>query len=104
MTARAWVFAPPISRQRASDFANELVGMKCKELASAAAPGDPGVAQRCGLNTGATLTGLYGLVGDAWLGCEVDRGTLSSTSPTEPAESARVGEWCVAVLEALRSA
>ncbi|MEO5665930.1 MAG: hypothetical protein ABIR39_21890 [Nocardioides sp.] len=103
VTARAWVFAPPITRERASDFATELVGMKCEELEDAPALGDPGVAQRCGLNTGATLTGIYGLVGDAWVGCEVNRGPSSSTSSTEPAESARVGEWCVAVLEALRS-
>lgn len=102
VTARSWVFAPPVTRERATDLATELVGMKCEELADAPPLGDPGVAQRCGLNTGATLTGFYGLVGDAWVGCEVNRGPLSSTSPTEPAESARVGEWCVAVLEAMR--
>lgn len=104
VTARAWVFAPPITRERAIDFTSELVGMKCDELGDAPALGEPGVAQRCGLNTGATLTGFYGLVGDAWVGCEVNRGPLSSTAPTEPAESARVGEWCVAVLDAMRTA
>ena len=78
--------------------------MKCEELKDAPALGAPGVAQRCGLNTGATLTGFYGLVGDAWVGCEVNRSPLSSTSASEPGESARVGEWCVAVLDALRSA
>ncbi|UUZ60133.1 hypothetical protein [Nocardioides sp. B-3] len=89
VTARARVFAPPITRERANDFAGEIVGMKCEELEDAPALGDPGVAQRCGLNTGATLTGFYGSVGDARIGCEVDRGASSSTSATEPAESAR---------------
>lgn len=104
VTARAWVFAPPITSARASDFADEVVGAKCEELQGAASVGSPGVAQRCELNSGATLTGYYGLVGDAWIGCEVSRGPSSSTSSAEPAESARVGEWCVAVLDALRAA
>ena len=104
VTARAWVFAPPVTRDPSTHLATERLRQHCDELADAPPRGDPGVAQRCGLNTGATLTGFYGLVGDAWVGCEIDRGPLSSTSPTEPAESARVGEWCDAVLEALRTA
>lgn len=96
VTARAWVFAPPITRARAGDLARELVGTKCEELSETPALGEPGVAQRCRLNTGSTLTGFYGLVGDAWVGCEV--GGLSDAEP------ARVGEWCVAVLEAMRAA
>lgn len=103
-TARAWVFTPPITRSRAADFAGEPVGTKCEELEDAPALGRPGVAQRCELDSGATRTGYYGLVGDAWVGCEVDRDPRSSTSPGEQTESALVGEWCVAVLEALRTA
>ncbi|QIK74099.1 hypothetical protein [Nocardioides piscis] len=92
--ARAWIFAPPITAERAEDFASEMVGTKCRRLESAPELGAPGVAQTCTLNTGAALTGFYGLVGDAWVGCEV-HGTD---------EVSRVGEWCVAVLEAMRPA
>ncbi len=97
VTARAWVFAPPITRERAADFVSDLGGMKCEELSDAPALGDPGAAQRCGLNTGATLTGFHGLVGDAWVGCEV-----SSPRGSAEGDTGRVGEWCVAVLEAMR--
>ena len=104
VTARAWVFAPPISRPRATDFTGEIVGTKCEEREDAPALGRPGVAQRCELDSGTTQTGYYGLVGDAWVGCEVDRDPRSGNSSDDQAESALVGEWCVAVLEALRTA
>lgn len=89
-TARAWVFAPPTASGQAADFAEETVGRKCQELTAAAELGRPSVAQEC-----ADLTGIYGLVGDAWLGCEIG-GTKT--------DAARVGEWCVAVLDAMRTA
>lgn len=90
--ARAWVFAPPISASRAADFAAETVPKDCERLATASTPGSPGAAQHCARGPG--LTGVYGLVGDAWVGCEI-AGTDDVT---------HVGEWCVAVLDALRTA
>lgn len=104
VTVRAWVFAPPITRVRAADFADELVPRRCEVLEGAPLLGEPGVAQRCDRAAGATLTGYYGLIADAWVGCEIDRGRSSGASAAEPEESVRVGEWCVAVLQALRAA
>lgn len=89
----AWVFAPPVAVSRAGDFADELVGKKCKELPAVADLGRPSVAQECG-----DTTGVHGLVGDAWVGCE-----LSTPAAGRDERSDRVGEWCVAVLEALRT-
>jgi len=94
--ATAWVFAPPITRQRAADFAQEAVGKKCERLETAPDLGEPSVAQHCG--TGAEMTAFHGLVGDAWVGCEISGLPVSGGDDT-----ARVGEWCVAVLEALRA-
>jgi hypothetical protein len=96
--AAAWVFAPPITPQRAADFAKEAVGNKCERLETAPDLGRPSVAQQCGKN-GAELTAFHGLVGDTWVACEISGLLVSGGDDT-----ARVGEWCVAVLEALRSA
>lgn len=92
VTARAWVFAPPVTPQRASDLVREVVGDKCRRM-QAAGLGRPSVSQRC---EGAGTTGIYGLVGDAWVSCEI-------TGLTSTGSEDLVGEWCVAVLEALRS-
>jgi hypothetical protein len=95
--ATAWVFAPPITRQRAADFAQEAVGKDCERLETAPDLGEPTVAQHCG--TGAEMTAFHGLVGDAWVGCEISGLPVSGGDDTT-----RVGEWCVAVLEALHTA
>jgi hypothetical protein len=99
VSARAWVFAPPITPQRADDLASEVVGPTCKPLRPAAPLGDPGGAQSCVLDTDARRVGFFGLIGDAWVNCEV----TGLTGPGAEADDL-VGQWCVAVLEALRSA
>ena len=97
VSATAWVFAPPVTAQRAADFAREIVGKECQRLETAPDLGAPSVAQHCG--KGADLTSFHGLVGDAWVGCEIRGLPVAGGDDT-----ARVGEWCVAVLEALRTA
>lgn len=92
VTARAWVFAPPVTPARAKDLLDEVVGKKCQGLQTAEL-GEPSISQRCDGTAG--LTGIYGLVGDAWLSCEI--------SGRDDVDVDLVGEWCVAVLEALRS-
>lgn len=94
VTASAWVFAPPITAQRAADVVKETVGRRCERLAAAPSLGAPSVAQRC---RGAGPTGIAGLIGDAWVGCEI-----SGLRESDVDETARVGEWCVSVIEALR--
>ena len=91
VTARAWVFAPPVTPERAKDLVDEVVGKKCQRLL-ADDLGQPSVSQRC---EGTETTGIYGLVGDAWVSCEI------SGLPSSGSEDL-VGQWCVAVLEALR--
>ncbi len=96
VTARAWVFAPPVTSERAADLAAEVVDRKCERLRNAPDLGRSSVAQRCPGATG--RTGIYGLVGDAWVSCEI-----SGLTGSESEDVDLVGKWCVAVMEALRS-
>ncbi len=93
VSARAWVFAPPITSAQATHFAEDVADKKCRRVSEAPALGEPGAAQRCG-----ATASLYGLVGDAWVACEISGLTGPATAQIQ-----RVGEWCVAVLEAMRS-
>lgn len=96
VSARAWVFAPPITPDRARDFTDEAVGKGCTKVSGAPSLGSPTLTQRCTAKTGAGATSVYGLLGDTWVGCEI--------IGIDQADGAnRVGEWCVEVLEALRA-
>ncbi len=97
VSVRAWVFAPPITPGRAADFTDESVRQACTRVRGAPPLGSPSLTQQCRTEAGTGLTGIYGLVGDSWVGCEID-GTDQSDR-ARPVE--HVGEWCVAVLEAL---
>ncbi|GAB2975860.1 hypothetical protein [Nocardioides montaniterrae] len=90
--ARAWVFAPPVTRARAAQLA-EAHARGCVVQKGAPAFGTPSVARLCAHGHTATYAGLFG---DAWLSC-------SLTVPTGPQGAAlldRAGQWCVAVAKA----
>src|SRR5690606_17613797 len=89
VAAAAWVFAPPVSRREARGLVAEATGGKCRR-SDADSFGSPGVALACDLNSGQRLTGMRGLVGDAWVACDV-RGAGSDVAE----------RWCTAVLESL---
>jgi hypothetical protein len=93
--ATAWVFAPPITPQRARSLVREATGGGCSTHGGGAF-GRPSVATTCTAD-GATERAHRGLFGDAWLTC-----TLETTG-----DGAELGErtsaWCVAVLEAARA-
>jgi hypothetical protein len=91
VTASAWVFAAPTPRPVARRLVREVTRGDCRADRDAGSFGDPGVAYACDLDSGATLTGVRGLVDRTWVACEI-RGT-------DDAE--RVGRWCVSVLESL---
>lgn len=87
--ARAWVFAPPVTR----GFARTVIDQQprgCRPLAQAARFGVPSVALRCG-----DELRYAGLFGDAWLTC-----TLEAAGADLPA---RADEWCAAVAVAASS-
>jgi hypothetical protein len=91
-SAEAWVFAPPVTRERATrlvTLARERAG--CGKLTGAAEYGDPSIATSCRGDTGIVLS-CRGLFGDAWLACAL-------TSPGGQQEELvdRAGRWCAAV-------
>ncbi|PWN02386.1 hypothetical protein DJ010_14905 [Nocardioides silvaticus] len=92
---RAWVFVPPVTRDRATDLVTEAAGREGCSRATAPAYGDPSVALLCpsGKRTWVSFRGLFG---DAWLAC-------SLSAPSRLAEQElldRTGRWCVAVAQA----
>lgn len=94
-TARAWVFAPPVTAAEAAALAKEPTGPGCAVQPAAPAYGGPSVAELCRSAKGSTAT-FRGLFGDAWLSC-------SLTLPGRPEAATLLdtaGTWCVAVAQA----
>ncbi|WP_028642980.1 hypothetical protein [Nocardioides sp. URHA0020] len=91
--ARAWVFAPPVSADRADALVRDTGrGRRCERLTDAPAYGAPSVAVSCTTKRGGRTT-VQGLFGDAWLSCSLQ-------VPGSPPDIDRTGRWCVAVAEA----
>ena len=94
-TARAWVFAPPVTRRVATDLVRTVQrDERCEATAGAPAFGRPSLALVCRTPTGRQAS-FRGLFGDAWLTCTVS-GRLERAEAVE-----RADRWCAAVLEAL---
>lgn len=90
-TASAWVFAPPVTPDRARRLVASASGVKgCEPVAGAAAYGSPSAALSC-VDGDRTTVSYRGLFGDAWLVC-----TLSA--PTAAALPELADRWCARVL------
>lgn len=99
-TARAWVFAPPVTPDRADELvASAEAERGCRVDGAAPAFGRPSVALVC--TRGDVVEASYrGLFGDAWLTCTVE---VAAGSVDDRDLLARTGRWCVAALEAARA-
>jgi len=102
-TARAWVFAPPVTRGRAAALVRRGPGRGCT-AGTPASYGDPTLASTCTSRTsGQVTTTRAGLFGDAWLTCALtgpaDAAAAPAPSPsTQPADPQdRLDAWCVQV-------
>jgi hypothetical protein len=95
--ARAWVFAPPVTQERALTLfksARDVAG--CTTLPGADF-GDPSLARSC--RSGSAIETSYrGLFGDAWLTC-----TLQLPGGEQADLADRAGRWCSAVALAAAS-
>lgn len=94
-TARAWVFAPPITPARARELVRSATGGGCSAV-SAPDFGAPSVSTRCAGEDGVT-EGYFGLFGDAWLGCTLHVQDRNADL------SQRTSRWCATVLSAAAS-
>ena len=98
-TARAWVFAPPVTTRSAKELARAARAEPgCETVPDAPRFGKPSTALVC--EVGQRLEVSYrGLFGDAWLTC-----TLSAAAGVpRPELIERAGRFCVAVVEAART-
>ena len=96
-SARAWVFAPPVTVDRARLLVRgALTAPGCSPVPDAPAFGRPSVAVLC-RGDGALEVSYRGLFGDAWLSCalEVPARGLDRAALLDGA-----GRWCVAVATA----
>ena len=82
-SARAWVFAPPVTPARATALRKDAPA-GCRPLAAMPAFGAQTSALTCG-----EQTLVRGRFGDAWLSCELSDDDVD-----------RVGRWCLAVARA----
>jgi len=96
--ARAWVFAPPVTRRRALTLiklARDVAG--CTTVPTADPFGNPSQARSC--RSGSAIETSYrGLFGDAWLTC-----TLQLPGGEQAELADRAGRWCAAVATAAAS-
>lgn len=95
--ARAWVFAPPVTPERARDLASAAAAVRgCEAVEGAPAFGSPSASVFCA--SGTELQASYrGLFGDAWLACSI---TAPAADTERPGLLDRAGRWCVAVAKA----
>lgn len=91
--ARGWVFAPPVTADRAARLVRVAPrGEGCRRLPGAASYGVPSVAVVCPVDGGREVS-YRGLFGDAWLSCAL---SAPATTPREEL-LARADRWCATV-------
>jgi hypothetical protein len=99
-TARAWVFAPPVTPARARGLARAAESERgCRPAAEAPAFGRPSAALVCRDGDDSTAS-FRGLFGDAWLTCTVTASSAAGDPEGVEDQLDRAGRWCVAVVEA----
>jgi hypothetical protein len=102
-SARAWVFAPPVTVDRARTLVRGArTAPGCSSAPDAPAFGRPSVAVVC-RGDGTLEVSHRGLFGDAWLSCALAvpaRGADRADRADRAALLDRAGHWCVAVATA----
>jgi hypothetical protein len=92
--ARAWVFAPPVTRGQAHGLARKAAKAAACAAGDGPAFGHPTLALTCPDADGAMRASYRGLFGDAWVVCEVARPAGATWEVTD-----RAGRWCAGVAQ-----
>jgi hypothetical protein len=98
-SARAWVFARPVSRGFAQDVVSSSTKAKGCRVVAGAPYGEPSMLQVCTLRTGHVRIRHAGLFGQTWLTCEI-----SASGVVQADLLTRTDRWCVKVANALDTA
>lgn len=93
-SARAWVFAPPVTLDWATQM-TKSVPKGCK-AASTPAYGKPSVTLTCTDGKSRPTVVYRGLFGDAWLSCELTGKAGEATATVQK----RASRWCLVTLTA----
>ncbi len=91
-TARAWIFAQPVSAGQAQEWVRERERDERCEVDGELTFGDPGLVQSCAQESRRRVTAV-GLFGDAWVTCQAT--ASKSTEADELLEAAQ--RWCAQV-------
>jgi hypothetical protein len=99
MSAKAWVFAPPVTPEQAQALIAAASTLPGCQPVDAYAFGSPSLGTLCRGQASTTVT-YRGLFGDAWLNCAVTAPVAAP--PTDVAQddktlTDRAGTWCVQV-------
>lgn len=102
-SAQAWVFAPPVDRDRATELIDGVTaGDRCRRV-DGPAFGSPGVALHCDRGARAEVS-FRGLFGDAWLTCTLVPSASQLRADGTEAAVDRAGRWCAGVAAAAAEA
>ena len=95
VTARAWLFAQPVSRREAGGYVEERRRTPGCRAAGVLSFGSPGVVQACRVagKSPARVVAMAGRFGDGWLTCEVTAAPASAGAGLIE----RAQRWCAAV-------
>ena len=96
--ARAWVFAPPVTRGQAHALARKAARTPDCAAGDGPAFGHPTLALTCPVADGGMRASYRGLFGDAWVVCEVTRPAGADWDVTD-----RAGRWCAGVAQSRAS-
>ena len=97
--ASGWVFAPPVTVERAQELVASAKSQPgCTAVPGAAAYGSPSIALTC-TKDGTTTQSYRGLFGDAWLVCELS-GPRGADTAANADTADTADRWCASVLTA----
>ena len=99
-TARAWVFARPMTPESAQPVIAAGTATKGCRQTPGPAFGRPTYTQQCSFDGGEQRVRHAGLFGQTWLTCEV----TAPSGTTQGEVGSRAGAWCVEVASALNTA
>lgn len=104
VTARAWVFVPRVTEQRADELVTAAGEAEGCSLVEGGGFGEPATGRFCRTDEG-TEASYRGLFVDTWLTCSVSRGDKGKDAPEPDRDDMlrEAGQWCVAAAEAAAS-
>lgn len=97
--ARAWVFVPPVTPERAKSLVRSVSRTKGCTVTPERTFGTPGLHALCADGKAATVT-MRGLFTDTWFSCSLGVPDLAAANLGSGGLASRADSWCAAALSA----